>query len=88
MEFVTMFDELLLPVFVRVNRGFEIANFWCLECRTKRAQRCIYIIGLFSYRTIIDSPGKLDRIPSWERCSNCMSRFIHNKHAESGKEVF
>ena len=83
-----MFDELLLPEFARVNGGSEIANFWCLECRTERAQRCIHIIGLFPYWTIIDSTGKLYRISAWERGSNRMSRFIQNEHAEPGQEVF
>ena len=37
MEFVTMFDELLLPVLARIDRGPEIPDFGCLECRTERA---------------------------------------------------
>ena len=59
-----MFDELLLPVFARVNWGPEIPNFGCLECKTERAQRCIHIIGFFPYRAIIDSTGKTES-PPW-----------------------
>jgi len=76
MEFVAVFNELLFSVLAWVNWGFEIANFRCLACRTKRVQRCIHIIGLFPYRIIVDSMGKLDRIPARERCSPRSPRFF------------
>jgi hypothetical protein len=88
MEFVAVFNELLLTVLARVDRGPEIPHFGCLECGTKRAERRIHIIGFFPYRAIVDSMGKLDRIPAMERCASRMSRFIHYNHAEPGKEVF
>ena len=83
-----MFDEILLPVLARVNRGPEIPHFGYLMCLTKRAERCIYIIGFFPYRTIVDSTGKLDRIPAREWCACRMSRFIQYKNAEPGKKIF
>jgi len=64
MEFVAVFDELLLKVLARVDRRPEIPHFGCLECGTKRAERRIHIIGFFPYRAIVDSRGKLDRIPA------------------------
>jgi hypothetical protein len=88
MEFVAVFNELLLPVLDRADRRPEIPNFGSLECRTKRAERCIHIIGFFPYRAIVDSSRKLDRLPARERCACRMSRFIQYKHAEPGKEVF
>jgi hypothetical protein len=88
MEFVAVFNELLLPVLAWFDRGPEIPNFGCLECRTKRAERCIHIIDFFPYRAIVDSIHKLDRIPARERCTYRMSWFIQYKHAEPGKEVF
>lgn len=88
MEFVAVFDELLLLVLARVDRGPEIANFRSLECRAKRAECCINIIGFFPYRTIVDSPNKLDSISPGEWCACRVSWFMEYKHTEPGKEIF
>jgi hypothetical protein len=88
MEFMTVFNEFLFPVLARFDRGPEIPNFKCLECWTKRAERCINIISFFPNGAIVDSTGKLDRIPARERCAYRMPRFKQYKHAEAGKEVF
>ena len=88
MEFVAVFNELLLPVLARVDWGSEIPNIRSLECRTERAERSIHIICFFPYRAIVDTTGKLDRIPARERSAYRVSRFIQYNHAEPGKEVF
>jgi hypothetical protein len=69
-------------------RGPEIPDFRSLECRTKRAERCIHIIGFFPYRAIVDPTDELDRVTSRKWCSCRMSWFIHHKHTEPGKEIF
>ena len=76
-----MFDEILLPVLARVNRGPEIPHFGCLECGTKRAERRIHIIGFFPYRAIVDSIGKTESPPGNgvpAGCSGSFSTSIQN----------
>jgi len=75
MEFVAVFNELLLTVLARADWGPEIPHFGCLECGTKRVERRIHIIGFFPYRAIVDSMGKTESPPGNGVPAGCPGSF-------------
>jgi len=60
MEFMTVFNKLLLLMFARVYRWPEISDLRCLKCRAKRAECCIHFIGFLADRAIVNTIGYLD----------------------------
>jgi hypothetical protein len=88
MEFVTVFDELLLPVLARIQRRPEIPDLWSLEGRTEGAECRINVIRLLTHRAVVDTPDALHLISTGKGSADSMSRFVEYNHTEPGKEEF
>jgi hypothetical protein len=88
MEFMAMFDELLLPVLTRIQGRPEIPDLRSLEGGAERAECRLDIVCLISYRAVINTVNTFHLIATRKRCTNRMSRFAEDKHAETGEKEF
>ena len=88
MEPVAVLDELLLPVFTRVQRRPEIPDLRSLKGGAERAECSIHIICLLSCRAVLNTVDTFHFIATKKRCPDSMPRFVENKHTEPREKEF